>query len=329
MSAPTDALTSWHGPWRGHRALVVGLDAICFSVLDTLTELGVEVTAVAERADSDLIGIVDVLGQRSVIEPEPGARSRAAEQARADFVVVGPDTPPDDPAVMAARGLGWPVWSDVDFAWRVRDKIAPVAPWVLVGGERNAGTTIDLAARILLADHRVVGVADQATPVLDLIRDPVGYEVLLVQAPPSASTWWARYDQAQREPLVSVCSEGEGAAELSVIYEGTQLACVYWRDGGPTEGWVEAAEVVDGARAIGLTAGSPGMSELGLVEGIVVDRAFLEDRKNQALEISTLDELAEAGWELPDDFPAVIAAIAIARALEVSPELIAGVVSLP
>jgi UDP-N-acetylmuramoylalanine--D-glutamate ligase len=71
------------------------------------------------------------------------------------------------------------------------------------------------------------------------------------------------------------------------------------------------------------------MSDLGVVEGIVCDRAFLEDRANQALEVSTLEELSEAGWALPEDLPIVLAAIAIARSEGVPPPLIAGVVSLP
>jgi UDP-N-acetylmuramoylalanine--D-glutamate ligase len=71
------------------------------------------------------------------------------------------------------------------------------------------------------------------------------------------------------------------------------------------------------------------MSDLGLVEGILCDRAFLEDREHQALEISTTEELEEAGWVIPDDLPTILAAVAIARSYDVSPALIAGVVTLP
>jgi UDP-N-acetylmuramoylalanine--D-glutamate ligase len=71
------------------------------------------------------------------------------------------------------------------------------------------------------------------------------------------------------------------------------------------------------------------MSDLGLVEGIIVDRAFLDDRANQALEISTLDELREAGWRVPEQLPALLAAIAMTRSQDVAPALIAGVLSLP
>lgn len=330
MSHPPDELTSWHGPWAGHSALVVGLGATGFAVLDTLSELGVEVTAVAAAADEDVTRIVSVLGQRAIVAVDPAVRDRAARESGADFVVVSPGVALDDPAIVAARDAGWPVWSDVDFAWRVRDKFSSPAEWIVVGGERYARATIDLAQRIVNADQRRAGVCGYGfPPVLDLVRDPVEYEFLLLHAPPTASRWWASQPEATREPLVSVSVEGEGAPDLRVIYEGTRLACIYWKDAGPTESWVEAADVVEGARAIGLGLGSPGMSELGIVESIVVDRAFLEDRKNQALEVSTLEELAEAGWELPADMPSLLAATAIARALDVSPALIAGVISLP
>ena len=71
------------------------------------------------------------------------------------------------------------------------------------------------------------------------------------------------------------------------------------------------------------------MSDIGVVEGILCDRAFLDDRRHQALEISTLEELQEAGWELPESLPALLGAVAIARSQDVSPALIAGVLSLP
>jgi UDP-N-acetylmuramoylalanine--D-glutamate ligase len=71
------------------------------------------------------------------------------------------------------------------------------------------------------------------------------------------------------------------------------------------------------------------MSDLGLVEGILCDRAFLDDRQNQALEVSTIDELREAGWMIPDDVPTILGAVAIARALDVPPAVIAGVLTLP
>jgi UDP-N-acetylmuramoylalanine--D-glutamate ligase len=104
---------------------------------------------------------------------------------------------------------------------------------------------------------------------------------------------------------------------------------VYRRGVGTTEARVEEAEVVEGARAISVGLDAPGKSDVGLVQEILVDRAFLADRANQAWEISTLEELVEAGWALPDDVVVILTATAIARAFDVSPEAIAGVLSLP
>ena len=41
---------------------------------------------------------------------------------------------------------------------------------------------------------------------------------------------------------------------------------------------VEDADVVEGARAIGFTLGIPGLSMLGVVDDLLVDRAFIEQR---------------------------------------------------
>jgi UDP-N-acetylmuramoylalanine--D-glutamate ligase len=85
---------------------------------------------------------------------------------------------------------------------------------------------------------------------------------------------------------------------------------------------VEDAEVVEGARAIGFDLGVPGPSDLGVVEGIVVDRAFLEDRHKSALELTTVEELASLGLAAPHIVANILAAAALARSMDVAPAAI-------
>jgi UDP-N-acetylmuramoylalanine--D-glutamate ligase len=85
---------------------------------------------------------------------------------------------------------------------------------------------------------------------------------------------------------------------------------------------VEEAEVQDGARAIGFGRGIPGPSDLGIVEGILVDRAFLDDRHRAALELATLDDLAGSGLSAPHSVANVLAAAALARAAGAPPSAI-------
>jgi UDP-N-acetylmuramoylalanine--D-glutamate ligase len=323
-------LTSWHSDWSGVRAVVLGLDAVGFSVVDTLCELGAQVIVIVREAEQDVVNIAQVLGAEVVQEAQSEKYQALVSTVVPDLVVVSPNVSEDDPLALGWMEQGIPVLSDVDFAWRVRDKFPHVADWIVVAGDRYGPGVAQLALRICHADGQVIGLAGvSAPPILDLIREPLDYDTIIVLASSASLTRWGNYHHSGREPLVSVVVEQEATAHLAMAYEGTRSACVYWRGGGPTESFVEQADVVEGARAIGLGAGSPGMSEIGLVEGIICDRAFLEDRAHQALEISTLEELAEAGRDVVADLPVIFGAIAIARALDVSPALIAGVLSLP
>ena len=66
----------------------------------------------------------------------------------------------------------------------------------------------------------------------------------------------------------------------------------------------------------------PGPSDLGVVDGILVDRAFLEDRRTSALELTTVAELAGQGLAAPHMVANILAASALARSLEVPPSAI-------
>jgi UDP-N-acetylmuramoylalanine--D-glutamate ligase len=330
MASSLDTLTSWHSDWSGLRVVVLGLDATGFAVVDTLVELGAEVLALAPEAHDDVVRIAEVIGATVLVSSDDQARVTAALGHGADLAVVSPEIAGDDVVAAALVNAGVPVWSDVDFAWRVRDKTDVVAQWVLVVGETDGPRIADLATRILVADGRMARhVGLESAPLLDALRDPEPYSTLVIAAGSAGLRWWQRYPEALRRPFLTV-SLGDGAEDLSgTRFDATANACVYRRSVGPTEDMVKDADVLEGARAIGVGLDSPGMSDLGLVEGILCDRAFLEDRAHQALEISTTEELQEAGWAIPDDLPAVLAAIAIARSYDVPPAMIAGVVTLP
>jgi UDP-N-acetylmuramoylalanine--D-glutamate ligase len=323
--ASLDSLTSWNSAWAQKRAVVVGLGQVGFAVADTLHELGVDVLVVSDEADLEVVNIAEVLGVATVIGDEAEQIS-AAIAHQPDFVVVSPGVRAKNGAVSALSEAGVPVWSDIDFAWRVRDKNDVVATWVLVQGGRVA----KLATRLLQAESvSAHHVGFEATPLLDALRDPHPYKILIISVNPNAVHWWERFPTALRRPFLTLSMESPTTGGNGVFFDGTTFACVYRKGVGSTEALVEDADVVEGARAIGVGLDTPGMSDLGVVEGILCDRAFADDRVNEALEISTVEELGEAGWVIPDDLPLVLAATAIARSFQVPSAVIAGVLSLP
>jgi UDP-N-acetylmuramoylalanine--D-glutamate ligase len=325
-----DELTSWHSEWSELRVVVVGVGATGFALVDTLVELGCDVVSLARDAADDVLPILEVLGATSVVGASDSELVSALEKFAPDLVIVSPGVRKGEALVQAALAANIPVWSDIDFAWRVRDKRDQVSPWILIAGEENGPRIAELSARLLSAaglPSLVVG--HHAGVLLDALRDPNDYATIVIVASDTQVHNLARGESVLRSPTIALCVEENPSSSLAGLYDGVSQACMYRRGAGPTMSLVAHADVQEGARAIGIGFDSPGRSDLGLVQGIVVDRAFLEDRDTQALEVSTLEELTQAGWTIPEDLPIILGAIAVARGHNVSPAVIAGVLTLP
>jgi len=101
------------------------------------------------------------------------------------------------------------------------------------------------------------------------------------------------------------------AADKGRIYQRVQKACVYNAADPETERLVREADVQPGARAIGFTLGMPPVGMVGVVDGILVDRAFIAERQSSAAELCTVDDLASPA---PHVVANALAAAALARA---------------
>ncbi len=330
------ALTSWYADWKGLRVAVLGLSVTGFSVADTLAELGAEVLVVSEKADEEYARLVPVIGARLWTGPLDTVPQELADFAP-EVVVASPGFAPGHPLIVWARESGTALWGDIELAWRVRDKVTrpdgTPADWVLVTGTNGKTTTVRLTASMLVAGGlRAAPVGNIGTPVLDAVRDPSGFDALVVEL--SSHQLWYLGLQDGPEPLsphAAVCLnladdhlEWHGSFEAyreakAHVYDNTRVACVYNKADAATRAMVEDADVVEGARAIGFDLGVPGPSDLGVVDGILVDRAFLEDRRTSALELTTVSELAELGLAAPHVASNILAAAALARSLDIAP----------
>jgi UDP-N-acetylmuramoylalanine--D-glutamate ligase len=56
---------------------------------------------------------------------------------------------------------------------------------------------------------------------------------------------------------------------------------------------VQEADVQEGCRAVGFTTGIPAISMVGVVEGLLVDRAFIAERKDSAAELAAMSDIGE------------------------------------
>jgi UDP-N-acetylmuramoylalanine--D-glutamate ligase len=328
-------LTSWHDDWSGLRVAVLGLGTTGFAAADTLAELGADVLVVAERADEQRTAMVRVVGAELVqasplIEPPERLREFGAE-----LIIVSPGFHPDHPLLAWASEKSIAVWGDIELAWRLRDKVGAPAEWITVTGTNGKTTTVQLTATMLAAAGlRAAPCGNIGIPVLDAIRDPGGFDVLVVELSSYQLHWINRNPGGEISPYASVClniaddhidwhgSREAYRAAKGRVYQNTRVACVYNTEDDATQQLVRDADVVEGARAIGFGRGIPGPSDIGIVDGILVDRAFLDERFTSAIELTTLDELRTVRLDAPHIVANILAASALARSFGVAPAII-------
>lgn len=324
------ALSSWHHDWSGLRVAVLGLGVTGFSVADTLVELGARVRVIYGAPDSDREQLLDVIGSERYCDEDTAGQLTDLHVFDPELVIVSPGYRPDHPLTTWAAEHGVVVWGDIELGWRLRDKTARIADWICITGTNGKTTTTQLTAHMLVAGGlRATPAGNIGIPVLDALRDPQGYDVIVVEL---SSFQLERLGEIS--PYASTCLniaddhlDWHGSAEAyraakATVYRNTQVACVYNRADPATERMVEDADVVEGARAVSFGLDSPPPSGFGVVEGILVDRGFHEERHSEAYELVTVDELRDRDLAAPHMVQNVLAASALARARGVAPEAI-------
>ena len=313
-----DSLTSWHSDWSGLRVAVLGLGVTGFSAADTLVELGASVLVVAEDATDELLKLSDVIGARAIISAVDTVPSELAEFGT-EVAIVSPGFDLHHPWVESLRSAGATLWGDIELAWRLRDKVGDPAEWLIVTGSDGDVLASRVAEHLLVgADHRVIAAGGNGVPVLDTVRDPIGYEALILALSPAQLSWLPSSGVGALIPAASACTvardlDDARASQAAVIYNGTRIACLYNTGDPTTMHMVEQAEVQEGCRAIGFGLAAPGPSDLGMVDEIIVDRAFHDDRRSTALELTTRGELHELGLSSPLDVTSVLVGASFAR----------------
>ncbi len=303
--------------FQGKHVTVAGLGVSGVPAAKVLHGLGARVTVVndgaderarAQAAELEALGITVRLGDGDTLPDGT------------ELIVTAPGWKPTKPLFTAAGQAGVPVWGDVELAWRLRRPDS--APWLAVTGTNGKTTTVQMLASILkAAGLRTAAVGNIGVSLLDAVTGDEEYDVLAVELS-SYQLHWAPSLRAHSAAVLNLApdhldwhgSMEAYAADKGRIYEGNHVACVYNVADKATEDLVREADVEEGCRAIGFTLGSPAPSQLGVVDGILVDRAFVENRHKNAQELA---EVSDVNPPAPHNIANALAAAALARAFGV------------
>ena len=270
--------------------------------------------------------------ERESILSELGAHIHTGEGVQlpdgVDTVVASPGLPLGHRWLQQARERGLDVWGELELAWRARVLGGSTqAPWLVVTGTNGKTTTAMMVDSIMrAAGWRSLAVGNIGQSIVDAVAGPETYDVFVVEA------------SAQQLALVETMSPHasvvlnfapdhldyfpsleEYRAAKARAYERTQVAAL-WNDMDPgTMQMLEAADVVEGCRAIGFTLAVPSRSMLGVSDDLIIDRAFLEERGTHAIELCEVTDIEPLAAH---NVLNALAAAGLARSLDVHPSAV-------
>jgi len=284
----------------GLPVVVAGAGVSGAAAARVLRERGARVTVVdasPERAEPLRAAGFEV---RDVDAPPPGTA----------LVVTSPGWRPDAPLLRAAAAAGIEVIGEVELAWRLSHLPGESpAPWLAVTGTNGKTTTVQMLASVLSsAGLRTVAAGNVGLPLLEAALEP--YDVLAVELS-SFQLHWSSTLRPHTAVVLNLAPDHvdwHGSFEEYVAAKGRihgpGTVAVYNREDPVSVRLAERADT-----RVGFTLGSPRPGELGVVEDLLVDRAFAEV-PGEATALAELGDLQVPGAH---NVANALAAAALAR----------------
>ncbi|MEV4394538.1 UDP-N-acetylmuramoyl-L-alanine--D-glutamate ligase [Nonomuraea sp. NPDC049607] len=288
--------------------------------------LGVSGTAVAEvlaERGERVVVVEAVEGERQLAAAaalaRAGVETRFGEMALPEGVtrLVTTGWAPHHPLIAAALAAGVEVVGEVELAWRLRPPHA--APWLALTGTNGKTTAVRMLTSILVAAGcNALAVGNVGVPVVRAVAEP--YDALAVELS-SFQLHWSSTLAPHAAAILNIApdhldwhgSMAEYAAAKGRIYE--RAGTVIYNADDPECG--RLAEPYEGA--VGFTLRVPRSGQIGVVEDLLVDRAFVDDPVEAAEELATLADIRPLA---PHNVADALAAAALARSLGVPSEAV-------
>ena len=235
--------------------------------------------------------------------------------------VVSPGWRPTHPVITKLREIGVALLNEIDIAWEIKQQIAPDQKWLAVTGTNGKTSTVELTKSILkAAGLNVFACGNVGTPVIDAVTSDEKYDYLVLELS-SFQLHWAESAEFVASAILNIAPDHIDWHGSMQEYAQAKLDLLSRSVTAILNG--DDANVVGGSahwqgRKVFYTLQTPKPGELGVVEDLLVDRAFVPD----PLEAAMFCELTEVQPTAPHTVSNSLAAAGLARAAGVSHEAI-------
>ena len=289
---------------REKKILIAGAGVTGTAAAQALTKRGAEITLVDEkvRANSEF----------SLLKPEDIVIQNF------DALLVSPGWREDHPLVLAARANDLDIINEIDLAWSLKPASQK---WLGLTGTNGKTSTVELTAHMIrTGGHSAIACGNVGTTVIEAVESSEKYDYLVLELS-SFQLHWLQDSNFVASAILNIAQDhldwhgtfdAYAAAKISLLDKST-TAILNGED----------SEVVTRAnhwlgRKVFFSLDTPAPGEIGIVEELLIDRAFVAD----PLEASMLCELADVTPTVPHNVANALAAAGLARVVGIGHEKI-------
>ena len=194
-----------------------------------------------------------------------------------DLAIVSPGWRLDNPLVVALQSVGCELLSEIDFAWKVKEELAPDQKWIALTGTNGKTTTIQMVQSIFdYSSLSGIACGNVGEPVISVLNSGDSYDYLALELS-SFQLEWSQYAKYEAVALLNIAPDhidwhgsfDQYAAAKLRLLDASEIAVI---NGEDSESVLRASAW--SGRKVFYFLDTPQPGELGLVENLLIDRAF-------------------------------------------------------
>jgi UDP-N-acetylmuramoylalanine--D-glutamate ligase len=298
---------SFSGDMQHKKVLVLGAGVTGLASARALIARDVLVTIVDDTVTTD--------SEFSILKPSEVTVSDF------DFLLISPGWKESHTLIQQAQAAQVALLNEIDLAWAIKEESSPGQKWLALTGTNGKTTTVEMTAAALRAGGvHAVACGNVGKTVIECVDSAEPYDVLVLELS-SFQLHWLQRAEFVASAILNIADdhtdwhgsfESYAQAKLSIL-DRSMTAILNGDD----------KEVVTrtthwNGRKVFYSLETPGPGEIGVVEELLVDRAFVSDPQ----EASMIAEVVDVKPTVPHNVSNALAAAGLARTVGVSHEAI-------
>ena len=291
--------------FSGKKILILGAGVTGLAVANSLSKRGAQISF----ADDQVLQLTGFAL----------AHSKTYQAKDFDALVVSPGWKVEHPLIKDAVAGGVELLNEVDIAWQLRGELVPNQKWIALTGTNGKTTTVEMAAAMLREGGiSAIACGNVGTTVIESVESSEKYDYLVLELS-SFQLHWMREASFVAVAILNIAQDHVDWHGTFEDYASAKISILDRASTGIFNG--DDGEVLSRTthwqgRKVFFSLDTPGPGEIGVVEELLVDRAFVTNPQEAAM----IAELIDITPTVPHNVANALAAAGLARAAGVSHE---------